>query len=465
MRPWRRTLLTGVLAAANLPGCSLPTQVSKLCCHRHSTAPQLETTLPPTVRGTLSPDLGGVASPGEVDTALGLPRGESSYYELDEVTCQCRAVANSTQGNLLDSERENLRRKAGKHISRADAMRLDILGTAALEARNESASEALQIYYGLAEGEARLDLARHAESELLADQDRARQLHDQGLQIPFDDTEFQRQFNSLRMTRIDLELLIATGNHELRERLGLTAVDRRVRIWPVVDLRVVVAPIDAESAVHEGLAMRPEIGLLWRIANNLDHSTLKAAREMLSSVNGLLGMKDSCPLKGHKLLALLHHTSEVESRRQQVSRYATRREQEVAEDIRSAVDTIEGRTRQVALSKATAESWQDRLRALDGKHSIGKASFPEIGAARLKSVESQGEVIHSVANWKADVVKLKAHQGRLVAECCGRASIGSPLFEPVATPAASPVPSPPPELPNQAPQASNAMLRIVGSRQ
>ncbi len=469
MRPWRRALLAGVLAAAGLPGCSLHSQVNKLCCRWHSTAPQLETTLPPTARGTLSPDIAGVGSPDEVDRALGLPRGESSYYELDEVTCQCRAVANSTQGNMLDAERENLRRKAGKHIGRADTMRLDILGTAALEARNESASEALQIYYGLAEGEARLDLARRGESELLADLGRARQLHDQGLKIPFDDSEFQRQLNSLRLTRIDLELLIATGNHELRQRLGLTAIDRRVRIWPVVDLRVVVAPIDAEVAVHEGLAMRPEIGLLWRIANNLDHSTLMVAAEMLKSVNGLLGMKDSCPLKGHKLLALLHHTSEIESRRRQVAQYAGRREQEVAENIRSAVDTIESRTRQVALAKATAESWQGRLRALEGKHTVGKASFPEIGAAHLKSVESQGEVIHAVANWKTSLVKLKAHQGRLVAECCGRTPIVSPIIEPlpateatpIATPAASTVPSPPPELPYEIPQAANGMVRIV----
>ena len=287
MRRWRRALLAGVLAAASLPGCSLHSQVNKLCCRWHSTAPQLETTLPPTERGTLAADTRGVASPEEVDRALGLPRGEPSYYELDEITCQCRAVANSTTGNLLDAERESLRRKAGKHVSSADTMRLDILGTAALEARNESASQALQIYYGLAEGEARLDLETWlcGESELLADLDRARQMRDRGMQIPFDDSEFQRQLNSLRLSRIDLELLIATGNHELRQRLGLSAVDRRVRIWPVVDLRVVVAPLDAEVAVQEGLALRPELGLLWRIANNLDHSTLMVAREMLSSVN------------------------------------------------------------------------------------------------------------------------------------------------------------------------------------
>ena len=233
MRPLRRALLAGLLAASGLPGCSLP---GKLCCRWHSTSPQLETTLPPTARGTLAPNISGVASPEEVDKALGLPRGESNYYELDEFTCQCRAVANSTTGNLLESERESIRRKAGKHINAADAMRLDILGTAALEARNESASEALQIYYGLAEGEARLDLARRGESELLADLDRARQLHDRGMQVPFDDSEFQRKLNSLRLTHIDLEMLIAKGNHELRQRFALGTINRRVRIWPVDDL-------------------------------------------------------------------------------------------------------------------------------------------------------------------------------------------------------------------------------------
>ena len=134
-------------------------------------------------------------------------------------------------------------------------------------------------------------------------------------------------------------------------------------------------------------------------------------------------------------------------------------EQEVAEDIRSAVDTIEGRTSaEAALATATAaKAGKVHLHAArKEKHTIGKASFPEIGAARLKSVESQGEVIHAVANWKTSLVKLKAHQGRLVAECCGRASFASPIIEPVATPGIESVPYrrscgataplPPPEL-------------------
>ena len=385
--------------------------MSDYCCRWHCSTPQLEAILPQTARGTIAPDTSGVASPDEVDKTLGLPRGAASYYELDEFTCQCRAVTFSTQGNLLNAERESLRRKAGHHISRVNAMRLDILATAELEARNESSSEALQIFYALAEAEARLDLAHRAEAELLADLDRARQMHDRGMQVPFDDSEFQRQLNSLRLSRVDLELLIATGNHELRQRLGLGTIDRQVRIWPVVDMRVVVAPIDAEAAVQEGLAMRPELGLLWRIANNLDCSTLKAAGEMLSSVNGLLGMKSSCPLGDHKLLALFHIHAEVENRRRQVAQYAGRREQEVAEDIRSAVETIEGRTRQVVLAKATAESWQLHLHGLEGKHTIGKATFPEISALRLKGAESQGEVVHAVANWKTSLVKLKARPG------------------------------------------------------
>ncbi|HEX4147893.1 MAG TPA: hypothetical protein VHY20_02855, partial [Pirellulales bacterium] len=148
--------------------------MSDYCCRWRSSTPQLEATLPQTGRGTITPDTSGVALPDEVDKALGLPRGAAGYYDLDEVNCQCRAVTYSTMGNLLDSERQNLRRKAGHHISRVDAMRLDILATAALEARNESSSEALQIFYALAEAEARLDLAQHGESELLADLDRAR---------------------------------------------------------------------------------------------------------------------------------------------------------------------------------------------------------------------------------------------------------------------------------------------------
>ncbi len=100
-------------------------------------------------------------------------------------------------------------------------------------------------------------------------------------------------------------------------------------------------------------------------------------------------------------------------------------EHELSEQIRSAAGEVSERLRQIALAKETAVDWQKHIAALRAKSTTGQSTFVDIGAARLKSLDADGDVIHAVAAWEIARVKLAELQGRLVSECEARAGCHS----------------------------------------
>lgn len=460
-----RWKLAALVAIAIAPGCAL----HQTCCPSGSScSSMLEESLVPIEPRSLVPDVSLLGSPAALEKLAG--RGENAavhYYELSEPQCQCQAAAHSTLGNLLDSERATLARQSGHHVSRSQNAKLDALATAALEARNDSAAAALQLFFALAEGEARLQLAAASEHELQSDLDKVHELRQRGMQVPLDETQFRKQLDDLRSNRIDLELQIAEGNHKLRQLLGMTSADPAARIWPATDLRVDAEPIDPELAVQDGLAWRPEVGLLRRASGGLDTHSLGAARAMLASVHGLLGLKaDVCLIaKARPLASHARKAEEVDSRRRQIRQYDSQREQELAEQIRLAVATIDGRLRQVALAEMTTQATQKRLDELKKGQAAGQSNFADLSSARLKSVDARGELIHAIVAWKQAQVKLKQLQGRLVAECMGAGNGCPPMAGGTVIETETPgLPSPPPEpLPgpiNSSPAAGTGAGRV-----
>ena len=104
----------------------------------------------------------------QVDQVLGYPRPPGNYRALGPAECQCLAAQASQLGKLFDGERPALaaNESAGGCCSRTDnTLSYDVLCTAALEARNRSAGDALNAYYLLAQNEARLDLVARALDE------------------------------------------------------------------------------------------------------------------------------------------------------------------------------------------------------------------------------------------------------------------------------------------------------------
>ncbi|HEX5446446.1 MAG TPA: hypothetical protein VFW87_21690, partial [Pirellulales bacterium] len=158
-------------------------------------AASLEQTLAPTTPQAIDIDDRQVESLDQVENVTargGRPPGE--YRALPPHTCQCLASRASAHGNTLAAERRALAATASPHgLSEEERLKLRVLRTTELEARNSSAGMALKAYYHLAEAEAnRLIVARSLKDidDAIAGVLRMRQ---HGLQIPFDDSELERQ--------------------------------------------------------------------------------------------------------------------------------------------------------------------------------------------------------------------------------------------------------------------------------
>jgi hypothetical protein len=391
------------------------------CCVPAAGSTPLESFLPMVERGSTVPDAAGVGSVADVDQALGHGAPELHYFALDSQTCQCRAAANSTLGNLFKSERRKVWKTAGKHHKHGDIAKLDVLTAAELEARNNSAATALKLYYGLASGEFKLSLSRRGLAEFRDIDKKLGELRRRGVQIPFDASDFQRQQTNLEMNQVELELEIMQANFQLRKLLGLDSQDVGARIWPTDPMIVDIQPMDATAEVQIGLATRPEIRLLRGLNQTLDMHSLMALRQMFGGVNGLLGTSDSktCKLKVVFSHPLKDKHNELAERRGQLARYTSQREQELSAEIQESVATIEYRLREIALAKALVDEWQHRLGDLEKERASGKSSFVDITGARLKLLDAQGALVKSIASWKAALVQLKELQGRLIDECGG----------------------------------------------
>lgn len=437
-----------MVAACWAGGCAQP----RLCLPTSGPWSNADAPLEQIDRSKIVTDTSAVGSLASIEKALGKPAGTIRYYSLAADDCQCRAAAHASIANLLDGERRLLCCQSRRGITPDTAVRLRAMSAAALEARNHAASEALQIYYSLAEIEARLDLATNSEEELEADMRRVKEMRQQGLEVPFDDSEYTRQLAELRSRRIDAEIQRMTANHELRRLLGMPADEPGTRLWPSTPLTVSIEPLDAQEAVSAGLAMRPELVGLRQLTASVNSATLPGIAAALQSINGLLGTK---PAVGMPCLAALcgkHIDSDdvdVALRRQQLAQYSSQREQQVSEQIRSAVGEVNERLRQIALAKETAADWQRHIAALRAKSATGQSTFVDIGAARLKSLDADGNVIHAIAAWEIARVRLAELEGRLVAQCEGRNGCGGPTHilpairtvESAELPPAQPVPA------------------------
>ena len=309
-------------------------------------------------RGTLPVDADRVERLPAVDGQLGYPRPPGNYHALSKAECQCLAVRASQLGNLFDGERRALAaREEAKHCSHEDnSLTYDVLRTAALEARNRSAGDALNVYYQLELNEARHDLLGRSVSEIGLAVKNLDQLRRQGLKLPSDDQFTRREFE-LRDQQVQVDGAVTQFDMQLWQQIGLRPSAPYERLWPTDPLTAVVEPQDIEAVVQLGLMTRPEVGMLRRLRRNLDGDSLGSARSALSQLSPLLGLapqsKECDGLFGllGKLQKLHEAKRELPERRRQVNQYAQNREQEIAVEIREAAEMVDVRLRQVSLAK------------------------------------------------------------------------------------------------------------------
>ena len=115
-----------------------------------------------------------------------------------------------------------------------------------------------------------------------------RELHERGIVLPSDDTALQRQRLDLLGRQVELETSAHHAEGQLGRLLALPS-DPHVPLAAVADLTVSVVPINVETAVKDGLAMRPDMAMLRMLCERLGNDNLSTVRSGMQAMGGLLG--------------------------------------------------------------------------------------------------------------------------------------------------------------------------------
>lgn len=375
-------------------------------------------------RGKLEPVLADLLIRlGAQDVLAKLPAAKP-YRPLTEKECQCRAAAESTLANLFAQELQALGGKHAKllHGDRLRRLQTTILYHSEAEARNQTAGAALELFYRLAEAEARWDLLRESITAMDSALAKGKELVRQSIMPTTDYEDLLRRRIELHSDALQLHQGIERLNAELKTLLGICDCEEW-RIWPAIELPESLDAVDPACALAEGIARRPALALVRLLPDVLSMETLPAARVLLSSYNALLGAEN--PAKKLKICAFLEllaraigGRAELEKYRNQVQLLAQDREQAVLKEIRIAALSVNVVRERVALAREEVRIRKDRLADLDAKAAKGIASFKDTTTARLDWLKARGELAKQSAELLTARAKLREAQGVLVQECC-----------------------------------------------
>lgn len=362
----------------------------------------------------------GLPSHQAVEKALNDRPEISGYRLLTESQCQCLAAAESTLGNLLASERQSVLTGI---VGRRDRDALgrsvlaDVLGIRAVEERNRSAAQALELYYRLAGAYFARDRLDQSLAEIRRWIDDIGKAKESGLTLPQDDSKLQIQQIQLRDRKVQLDAAIDQLDDQLCQLLGLER-DPRQPLWPGAEFAVRVAPVDADAAVEEGLRSRPDLALLALLHENVDEQTLGAIRGALGRIDPLMGRP--APRK-HMISTAVHRAKvclEAETRQEQLDQLLSAQRRAAEEEIRRAAGEVDRRLRQIGLAKDKLDQCHKALhRIRERRQAKGDPAASEVLAAQLEVFSAETDAFEAVIEWKIATAQLKQSQGALASEC------------------------------------------------
>jgi outer membrane protein TolC len=345
-----------------------------------------------------------------VDQALGQPQTPVQYRALRAEEVQCMAAANAALGNLYASESDAVLANPGRCRDQQAAHTLSrLMAFRAADERNKAAGSALQLFYSLAEAEANHDVLDRSIAELDRAMAQLNELKQSGLKMPPDRSALDRQRLDLLDRRIQLQSAIRTMRGQLQQLCGFEA-DETMPIWPQADLTVVVAPIDAQAAIAEGLANRADLAALQMLSGSLNGDTLPAVRS---------GMQAMGPGLGASVVArrLLGGDGDLQTRQSQLAQAQAEAERNIRREVVEAVWNAETGLREIAVAKERSAVWQERVAGLRERRQTDGVTAFDLSAAELELLRCESDAVHRVIAWKIAQAKLKQAQGLLAAEC------------------------------------------------
>jgi hypothetical protein len=352
-------------------------------------------------------------------TSLEEVGGQRTYWGMTPRNTQCLAAEKSGTAAMMEAEYQALAaQNCLTSNSKNTRMKQTMLQYASVEARNLAAGTALELYYRLAELEAKSDLLRDGMATVegaLAELAKAKK---QGLKVPPELAKLENQQLELAADLTRAQLGIQQINGELGRLLAWHELGVSGNIWPADSFDVTASKDDPDAAVALGLSQRAQLGLVRALQGDVDAQTLPTMLLLLRSYNGLLGMGRSETFISFMTGSVSPGKQrEADKRRGQMDEMLHEQEYVVAQEIRLALHTIDAKMKLVALAKEKTTAAQAKLKDLDEKRERGTASALEVSSQQLVLLQTQGELIQEVMAWHTARAKLKQAQGLLALEC------------------------------------------------
>ena len=376
-----------------------------------------------------SPDEQALPNP-ELATPPLLAADGTTFRAAAEREVQCLAAANTSTADMLDAEDSAAGGRPhgrGAENAASAALRRQMRFYTALELRNRSAGDALERFFQLADAEARTALLRDAVPVTDAMRDLARRAKAAGVRYPLDGDDADRQRSQLAAQLAQADASILVLNVDLRRRVALPWSNDE-RLWPAGGFEVASDLVNEDAAVAAAVADRPELKGLRALEAGLTAETMPAARDMLRSINPLIGGPVAAA-QGMlmKMMACLMPPSasaeaEAAARRRQVHDVLVERERAVADEARAAAVLLNAQVRRIALARGRADGWRIKVEEARKERTANMpGSDLQMAQATLEHYKAQAEVVAEVMAWHQARVRLKAAQGRLAWECARRA--------------------------------------------
>jgi hypothetical protein len=378
----------------------------------------------------LTLDLHDVAAPGSDR----VPAQGGPVQALADEACVDLAARGSILGNLLESKAADccqatspaippphpLHRPTGESRIPAVDLRAEMLRVAALEARNQSAGTALEVFYRLMQAVGQRDAALGS----LATVDRALQerkkLIEQGVTIPTGLDRMDARRMDVASALSELDQAIHRASAELRHQLLLDPPDSDIEIRPLVDIRGGAPPNDPEAEVQIGLARRPEVQLLRCLDGMQTPETLKALETSLTAVSPLLAISCAQTVPAHHfaVLDLLaqarvgadERAHSLPAVRRAWDTYRTVREREIAKEIRVAAQDVRATFDRVGIAQQRIKYWQSEIARITSRSKQDFNTFAEGIEAELMLLEAQGTLWGKVGDWQVARARLRRAQ-------------------------------------------------------
>ena len=330
------------------------------------------------------------------------------YRGLSEEVCRKESAARAGIANLLLNEEQIPAENPNGCPHPLNTFAQELRFHLSTEARNRAATQALEQFFQLADAEGRGEIVRSSLPVL--DQLRAtvRKAKADGLRVPVDADELDRQRVGLLALLGQADLGAKLLDIDLKRRIGVNGHTTE-RLRPLGSFAVSSEAVDAETAVSIALETRADLRLLRTAYLRLTIENLPSVRELLRSMGGL---------KTIPTVALRNYlnrnpgpdpviVAELAVRRQQLLELVAERERHVADEVRAAVATLTSQTQQVALTR-----WRAEQIIAKAKSTTEKGPLIEL-PADLESLRARADVIAAVMNWHQARVKLAGVQGLL----------------------------------------------------